>query len=112
MISSTRKHLKTRAGHLQSQSLRIVTLMLVDLNIWSPHRAEEPADHDMISLFTLFTDLESTSVVGDKEVFKAQEGMSPCPKRTSRTVRTTLWPEDQAFFLLRSLGRALFPGSY
>ena len=57
-------------------------------------------------------DLECTSVVGDKEVFKAQEGTSPCPKRTSRTVGTTLWPEDQAFFLLRSLGRALFPRSY
>lgn len=40
---------------MQSQSLRIVTLMLVDLKIWSPQRAEEPADHDMFPLFTLFT---------------------------------------------------------
>ncbi|KAF3819448.1 hypothetical protein GH733_013598 [Mirounga leonina] len=45
-------------------------------------------------------DLEGTSVVGDKKGFKAQEDTSPCPGRTSRTVRTTtLWPEDRALFL-------------
>ena len=70
-----------------------------------PQSTEEPADHDIAPPFTLFTGPggDGTWVTGCQthrlKGFKAHEDMSPCPKSTHRTVRTTPWPEGRALFL-------------
>ncbi|KAF5914432.1 hypothetical protein HPG69_016382 [Diceros bicornis minor] len=75
-----------RARHLQFPRPGIVTLMLVDLKVWSPRRTEKPAYHDVPHLSRYSPDLEGTWVTGDKEGFKAQEDMHPCPESTSSDV--------------------------